>query len=837
MGSMGSMGSGSLVIALAVLIALAVAALAFQVQAQVTYDTTPPTSMFGPFTSPTGNPRPVFKGWSNDSLTGVWQILWNRTGTVGGNITGTFTPGNSVYFNFTPGTLAAGTYTVTVNATDYAQNSEPTPLASATIVIQSSLPWSDIKSPTTVHSPYNNSKWTAEGSPWGSYGDDVGIVMTRLRIQRLNDSWYWDGVKFIAAPTWVPTLMNPGPPSIFGTWSYSFTPPQDQYYLFQTQSVDADVPAPKTEVPGPGETILYDNTPPSAWFDPLLPAWSNTTALNVSWNGTDNGFPIYYFTIAWKNLTYNVWNHLLNNTGPGWTYFGNSYPVNVTDGETYTFRVNATDSAFNTGPPTNTTSTRVDSINPVCSLSPLPTYSTTFNLIWTATDDLSGVAKTDAYWTTTPWNTSAWNWTQQVPGIVCTGPGPTGYTGCSAADGVYYFSCNATDVAGSVGPLGNNTINTTVDTTNPTSAFNQLPDWSRVTQLNVSATGSDAVSGLQCFNIQYKKTTDASWSWVDGAQQCTPPLAPYNIFGPTSPTTVADGDNFTFRVRATDNAGNFQPWPADSDLVRITNTTIDTLLPSAYVAGQDQTGRVLAQAESGSGITSVKINGSAIDTTSGIATSTIDYWVTVGGVISHYTSECGPAGPGVWSNCSVDVAFAEGYQLKYRTLATDVAGNSQQTGYYFIGGHPLANFVTHEVFVTLGSSFLAEVQVRNLKEEQVDVTLTISGYEPSGFLEAGTGDYVITEAGKKLTVLGLNPYEERSYQVQVLSAEPEGYVPYLDLVAVNSLSGGDYVTDSDRLAITTGFPASFSGLNEWAVALLIGLSVASYFFLGRRLEL
>ena len=45
------------------------------------------------------------------------------------------------------------------------------------------------------------------------------------------------------------------------------------------------------------------------------------------------------------------------------------------------------------------------------------------------------------------------------------------------------------------------------------------------------------------------------------------------------------------------------------------------------------------------------------------------------------------------------------------------------------------------------------------------------------------------------------------------------------------------MTDSDRLAITTGFPASFSGLNEWAVALLIGLSVASYFFLGRRLEL
>ncbi len=102
-----------------------------------------------------------------------------------------------------------------------------------------------------------------------------------------------------------------------------------------------------------------------------------------------------------------------------------------------------------------------------------------------------------------------------------------------------------------------------IDTTPPTSAVNGLPAVTTDTKFSVGWSGSDARSGLRWYHLQVRDGNRADSVWSDWLVNTTKTA---EIF------TGLPGHTYYFRVRAMDNQGNWEEWPAgDGD----THTRID----------------------------------------------------------------------------------------------------------------------------------------------------------------------------------------------------------------------------------------------------------------------
>jgi hypothetical protein len=186
-----------------------------------------------------------------------------------------------------------------------------------------------------------------------------------------------------------------------------------------------------------------------------------------------------------------------------------------------------------------------DDIPPTATVNPLPTYSpATFNVSWTGTDNPggSGIAYYDVQYSI---NGGAWvNWQMHTVATSATFSG--GQNGQ-----LYLFRARAVDLAGNIQAWTAAQTQTRVDAIAPTANVNPLPQFTFTPTFIVSWTGTDnsGGSGIASFSVQYR-IGDGDWqSWFT------------NVTATSAQFTGAEnGQIYYFRARATDVAGNIQPW-------------------------------------------------------------------------------------------------------------------------------------------------------------------------------------------------------------------------------------------------------------------------------------
>jgi hypothetical protein len=94
-----------------------------------------------------------------------------------------------------------------------------------------------------------------------------------------------------------------------------------------------------------------------------------------------------------------------------------------------------------------------------------------------------------------------------------------------------------------------------LDTTAPSSSASS-PATTEETSFDVSWSGTDNLSGIDTYWVQYRVGSGGTWTdWQSSA------TASSATFGPASPVTVERDQTYYFRARAEDNAGNVESWP------------------------------------------------------------------------------------------------------------------------------------------------------------------------------------------------------------------------------------------------------------------------------------
>jgi hypothetical protein len=206
-------------------------------------------------------------------------------------------------------------------------------------------------------------------------------------------------------------------------------------------------------------------------------------------------------------------------------------------------------------------SVAVDTQPPNVSVYALPQYSPqSFTVSWGGDDPGgSGIASFDVQY-----RVAGGSWIHWV--------GPTTATSAQyvGSNGVTYeFRARGTDRAGNQQSWSTNPqASTTVDTIPPEAKVDALPPYIFKEPFEVSWSGTDNLSGIKCYDVQYR---ELGGSWID-AFTCTTDEK-------TDVSGAQDGVTYQLRARATDNAGNKQPWPQDPQ----TQTTISTSGPVAWI--------------------------------------------------------------------------------------------------------------------------------------------------------------------------------------------------------------------------------------------------------------
>jgi hypothetical protein len=133
----------------------------------------------------------------------------------------------------------------------------------------------------------------------------------------------------------------------------------------------------------------------------------------------------------------------------------------------------------------------------------------------------------------------------------------------------YGFQARGVDRAGNVQSWpGGAQTSTTVDTTPPNATVNALPPYIFEQPFTVSWSGTDNPSGIKCYDVQYREVGGPWIEWFTCITETSTPVS-----------GAQDGVTYELRARATDNAGNVQPWPDDPQ----THTTISTSGPVAWI--------------------------------------------------------------------------------------------------------------------------------------------------------------------------------------------------------------------------------------------------------------
>lgn len=112
-----------------------------------------------------------------------------------------------------------------------------------------------------------------------------------------------------------------------------------------------------------------------------------------------------------------------------------------------------------------------------------------------------------------------------------------------------------------------------LDTVAPTSSAFSPATTMRLSFM-VSWSGSDGLSGVESYDVQYRVGTGGTWkNWLIGISHTN------EIFGPVNPVSTLHGKTYYFRVRAHDFAGNVEPYPSVPDTGTLVVEGVEIFLP------------------------------------------------------------------------------------------------------------------------------------------------------------------------------------------------------------------------------------------------------------------
>ncbi|MCK4900285.1 MAG: fibronectin type III domain-containing protein, partial [Anaerolineales bacterium] len=182
--------------------------------------------------------------------------------------------------------------------------------------------------------------------------------------------------------------------------------------------------------------------------------------------------------------------------------------------------------------------------------------SVTLNL--SATDSLSGVA--DLRFSNNGSSWVAWEPYASTKGWTL-----------DAGDGTKTVYVEYRDNAGNSSSSNNDTI--VLDTAPPSSSATS-PATTRLLSFAVSWSGSDGLSGVESYDVQYRVGSGGAWmDWLLGTTSTS------ETFGPASPVSLVRGETYYFRVRAHDFAGNVEAYPSSPDTSTYVEDVVELFLP------------------------------------------------------------------------------------------------------------------------------------------------------------------------------------------------------------------------------------------------------------------
>jgi chitodextrinase len=234
----------------------------------------------------------------------------------------------------------------------------------------------------------------------------------------------------------------------------------------------------------------------------------------------------------------------------------------------YSYRVRATDAAGSLSPYSNVASATTQTSDTQPPMAPTNLAATAINgtqinLSWTASTDNVGVT---GYLVERCQGAGCSNFAQ-IGTIAATTYNDTGVTASTA----YSYRMRATDAAGNLSPYSNvaNATTQASDTQPPTAPTNMVATASSGSQINLSWTASTDNLGVTGYLIERCQGVGCS-NW---ARVLTVPGTAYSDSG------LLPNTSYSYRVKATDGAGNFSPYSNVS-----TTTTLPTIpgLMAAY---------------------------------------------------------------------------------------------------------------------------------------------------------------------------------------------------------------------------------------------------------------
>ena len=208
-----------------------------------------------------------------------------------------------------------------------------------------------------------------------------------------------------------------------------------------------------------------------------------------------------------------------------------------------------------------------DNVPPVATVNPLSSFKpASFNVSWGGTDYApSGCTPSGISYYDVQYRANGGSW---VSWINQTTAGSANFEG--GQNGVFYeFRARAVDHAGNVQAWTATQATTTVDTQPPTATVNPLPEFTLSNNFVVTWGGSDNLSGIKWYDVQYKV---GDGPWLLGLSEYT--STSFQVTG------AQEGVTYYFRTRATDNVHNVAPWPSGAQaFTTVVTEPVSEILP------------------------------------------------------------------------------------------------------------------------------------------------------------------------------------------------------------------------------------------------------------------